>query len=194
MYKSPTQDSCKMLQNVSFSKIFLAQVFDHHMQHLNNTCKCLQIAKVNYKCLWKKWAQLVVLILLFSKSSCKSKIWEFWTIFRNKLLYVKFHIDQTCKVKFICMNEQHVMYHVDTHTYLWCYFVITLLHVYLHLQADVLLDRNCSSLTVNNKGETALDLACRYGHVHVCSMVTFILVCIESWGVLLVDKSWANIL
>lgn len=51
--------------------------------HLNNTCKCLQIAKVNYKCLWKKWAQLVVLILLFSKSSCKSKIWEFWTIFRN---------------------------------------------------------------------------------------------------------------
>jgi len=44
--------------------------------------------------------------------------------------------------------------------------------LYLHLQADVLLDRNCSSLTVNNKGETALDLACRYGHVHVCSMVT----------------------
>lgn len=26
-----------MLQNVSFSKILLAQVFDHHMQHLNNT-------------------------------------------------------------------------------------------------------------------------------------------------------------
>lgn len=37
MYKSPTQDSCKMLQNVSFSKILLAQVFDHHMQYLNNT-------------------------------------------------------------------------------------------------------------------------------------------------------------
>ena len=40
--KELTQDSWmlqmfQMLQNVSFSKILLAQVFNHHMQHLNNT-------------------------------------------------------------------------------------------------------------------------------------------------------------
>lgn len=83
------------------------------------------------------------------------------------------------------MNEQHIIYHVDTRIPMMLFRNKLL---YLHLQADVLLDRNCSSLTVNNKGETALDLACRYGHVHVGSMVTFILVCIEVWGVLLVDK------
>ena len=31
------------------------------------------------------------------------------------------------------------------------------------------LDRNCSALTINNNGEAALDLACRFGHVHVGS-------------------------
>ena len=31
----------------------------------------------------------------------------------------------------------------------------------------MLLDRNCSTMTVNNNGEAALDLACRFGHVHV---------------------------
>ena len=39
---------------------------------------------------------------------------------------------------------------------------------------DVLLDRGCNSWSTNKGGESALDLACRFGHVHVCILSTVI--------------------
>lgn len=39
---------------------------------------------------------------------------------------------------------------------------------------DVLLDRGCNSWSTNKGGESALDLACRFGHVHVRILSTFI--------------------
>ena len=39
---------------------------------------------------------------------------------------------------------------------------------------DVLLGRGCNSWSTNKVGESALDLACRFGHVHVSILSTVI--------------------
>lgn len=41
-------------------------------------------------------------------------------------------------------------------------------------QTDLLLDKGCNSWTTNKNGESALDLACRFGHVHVCIFTNLI--------------------
>lgn len=46
--------------------------------------------------------------------------------------------------------------------------------ILLPVQVDVLLDRGCNSWSTNKGGESALDLACRFGHVHVCILSTVI--------------------
>ena len=54
-----------------------------------------------------------------------------------------------------------------------------LLHVttlFNALQADVLLYGGGSALTVNKNGEGSLDLACRFGHIHVCKIVVDIII------------------
>ena len=46
--------------------------------------------------------------------------------------------------------------------------------ILLPAQVDVLLDRGCNSWSTNKGGESALDLACRFGHVHVRILSTVI--------------------
>ena len=45
---------------------------------------------------------------------------------------------------------------------------------------DVLLDRGCNSWSTNKGGESALDLACRFGHVHVRIWSTVIELCVTT--------------
>ena len=47
---------------------------------------------------------------------------------------------------------------------------------------DVLLDRGCNSWSTNKSGESALDLACRFGHVHVRISSTVIELCVTTTG------------
>lgn len=59
-------------------------------------------------------------------------------------------------------------------TYSWCCDVDDDKVHLLPVQVDVLLDRGCNSWSTNKGGESALDLACRFGHVHVRILSTVI--------------------
>lgn len=51
--------------------------------------------------------------------------------------------------------------------------LLSLKYLYF-LQTELLLDKGCNSWTTNKNGESALDLACRFGHVHVCIFTNLI--------------------